>query len=559
MALAMLRMWMSMGSSFGALGLTATFPSGRPQSTAERAVLWTAGIWALLLPLLNALSLAHARAGTVCRPGRASGEQRVVRRGNGGMGTGHGDAVPALPDVGARRLGSALQSATGTGGRTDRLRIRWLFGWVAAAPIVALQMTVLWTAGPQSSLGWAVSFLLWPVVLVLAVGSLVVALFAEGVFGIDEPSRRRLTRRALRVILGICAVAVAVGLGLIAGRLGGTSLAVIVSVAVALSARPVWRALEGALDRWLFGARLDGYDMLARFGTSLNTSPSPAGLATGLAEALHRRPRPERGCRVTLDGALHARGDRGHGDRAGRGGSTLAHAGQDLGRIECGTRHDGSLLDEDLRLLGIVAAQAAAAASTLRLTAELADRVELIRVQAAELAASRQRVVSGQDAERRRIQQDLHDGVQQEIVALSAKVSLAQQQLRRGDPAAADALAELQRDLRGVLADVREVAYAIHPPILSDRGLVEAVEGQAGRLVVPTVVHADRTLRQARFDERIESAAWYALAEAMSNVVKHARRRALRRGARPPRTAGCCSACAMTDAASIRAGPAGSG
>ncbi len=261
--------------------------------------------------------------------------------------------------------------------------------------------------------------------------------------------------------------------------------------------------------------------MLARFGTSLNTSPSPAGLATGLAEALTAG-LGLTWVRVTLDGALHAEAIAGTVTEPAAAEVPLAHAGQELGRIECGTRHDGSLLDEDLRLLGIVAAQAAAAASTLRLTAELADRVELIRVQAAELAASRQRVVSGQDAERRRIQQDLHDGVQQEIVALSAKVSLAQQQLRRGDPAAADALAELQRDLRGVLADVREVAYTIHPPILSDRGLVEAVEGQAGRLVVPTVVHADRTLRQARFDERIESAAWYALAEAMSNVVKHA-------------------------------------
>ncbi len=68
MALAMLRMWMSMGSSFGALGLTATFPSGRPQSTAERAVLWTAGIWALLLPLLNALSSPTLAPGLYAAP-----------------------------------------------------------------------------------------------------------------------------------------------------------------------------------------------------------------------------------------------------------------------------------------------------------------------------------------------------------------------------------------------------------------------------------------------------------------------------------------------------------
>lgn len=156
-----------------------------------------------------------------------------------------------------------LVTRYGHGTPEERRRIRWLFGWLAAVPVAMLQLAILWTADPGSWLAVAASLLLWPVILVLGTGSLVAALFAEGVFGIDEPSRRRLTRRALRVILLVSSVAVAVGLGLIAGRLGGTSLAVVVSVGVVVAARPVWRGLEAALDRWLFGARLDGYDMLA--------------------------------------------------------------------------------------------------------------------------------------------------------------------------------------------------------------------------------------------------------------------------------------------------------
>jgi signal transduction histidine kinase len=130
--------------------------------------------------------------------------------------------------------------------------------------------------------------------------------------------------------------------------------------------------------------------------------------------------------------------------------------------------------------------------------------------------------VQAQDVERRRLQRVLHDGVQQEIVALSAKVGLIRAQLRRGEAGVAGSLESMQRDLAAALRDVREIAYAIHPPVLADRGLLEAVEAQASRLAVPMAVRADAGLRGVRFPEHIESTAWYVLAEALTNVVKHA-------------------------------------
>ena len=171
--------------------------------------------------------------------------------------------------------------------------------------------------------------------------------------------------------------------------------------------------------------------------------------------------------------------------------------------------HRGTALAEDRRLLAYFAAQPAVGVHNLYL--------------AAELAASRSRIVAGQDAERRRIQAVLHDGVQQEIVALSAKAGLVRQQLLRGEAAAADGLAEMQRDLATTLQDVREIAYTIHPPVLSDRGLLEAIEAQSSRLAVPMAVRADPGLRGVRFAAQIEATAWYVLAEALSNVVKHAK------------------------------------
>jgi signal transduction histidine kinase len=81
----------------------------------------------------------------------------------------------------------------------------------------------------------------------------------------------------------------------------------------------------------------------------------------------------------------------------------------------------------------------------------------------------------------------------------------------------------LQEDLSRHLREIRDVAYRIHPPVLSDRGLLEAVEAQASRLPLPVVIEADPGLRGVRYPDAVESAAWYLVAEALTNVVKHAR------------------------------------
>lgn len=162
--------------------------------------------------------------------------------------------------------------------------------------------------------------------------------------------------------------------------------------------------------------------------------------------------------------------------------------------------------------LGVAAAALVSAVLTAR-----------VRARTAELVASRARIVAAQDAERRRIQRDLHDGVQQEIVILSAGLATARQRLDRGDPGVTALLAELQTDVTGLLRQVREFAHAIHPPILADRGLLAAIEAHAARLPVGVVIEADAGLRGAHYPRQIETTAWFVLAEALTNVVKHAR------------------------------------
>jgi signal transduction histidine kinase len=427
---------------------------------------------------------------------------------------------PAWPLIGVVLLALRYRRTDGA----QRRKIRWLFLGLAVSFSLWVPAALLWQlADPDDATAAAASNVLSYLGLATTLGSLLVALFYTGVFGIDEPARRVFVHRVLRATIAVVLAVLAILAGLLTSQVAPTAVAVAVAVAAGAAGQAVRRRLEHAADRWVLGARLAGYASLSRFGESLTRVPGSDGLLRDLAGEV-RRGLALTWSRVTLEAAGGPPRVVADGTPSGEPAAAvpIEFHGAVLGRIECGPRSDGPLLAEDRRLLAYFAAQAAVGVHNLHLAAELSRHVEEVRDQAAELAASRDRVVAGQDAERRRIQRVLHDGVQQEIVALSARAGLVRQQLLRADPAAAEGLAEIQRDLATMLHDVREIAYAIHPPVLSDRGLLEAIEAQSSRVAVPMAVRADPRLRGVRFGEQIEVTAWYVLAEALSNVVKHA-------------------------------------
>ncbi len=135
----------------------------------------------------------------------------------------------------------------------------------------------------------------------------------------------------------------------------------------------------------------------------------------------------------------------------------------------------------------------------------------------AEIIRSRARLVDAFEAERRRIERDLHDGAQQRLVSLSMKLGLARLDLPPGSPAEAQ-VAEAHEEAKRVLAELRELIRGIHPQVLTDRGLGAAVEDVAGRSPVP--VDVDVSL-PGRLPPPIEAAAYYVVSEAMANIAKH--------------------------------------
>jgi signal transduction histidine kinase len=125
-------------------------------------------------------------------------------------------------------------------------------------------------------------------------------------------------------------------------------------------------------------------------------------------------------------------------------------------------------------------------------------------------------------AERHRIERNIHDGVQQEIIAALAKVRLARNQLTR-DPAVAETtLAGLQDDTYRMLDNLRELSRGIHPSVLTHQGPVQALRTQAALLPINVHVDVATDLRDARFPDEVEEAAYYVVSEGLTNVLKHA-------------------------------------
>jgi signal transduction histidine kinase len=181
------------------------------------------------------------------------------------------------------------------------------------------------------------------------------------------------------------------------------------------------------------------------------------------------------------------------------------------GRTIAALVHD-PVLREEPELVQSVCAAAALALDNERLQAELRARLE-------ELRASRARIVEAADEERRRIERNLHDGTQQRLVSISMALGLAEAKLR-SDPAAAGAVVgEARQGLSAALEELRELSHGIHPAILTERGLVVALDELALRAAIPlelAIADSDG------LPEHVEAAAYYVVSEALANVAKYA-------------------------------------
>ena len=332
------------------------------------------------------------------------------------------------------------------------------------------------------------------------------------------------------VSAGLTAVyaGIVLGIGALAGQQDSPVLTIAAAVAVALLFQPARQRARRVANRLVYGERATPYQVLSDFADhmagQLDYDKVVDRMVTVLAGATGAT-RAEAWIRVGAElrpmtiwpggSAPPAALPLDDGQLPAFEGVTRAvavrHGNELLGALALRKPANEPLTAAEDKLLQHLASQAGLVFRNRRLTAEL-------RATIAELTASRRRLVGAQDAERRRIERNLHDGAQQQLVALSIQLGLLEESA--GDPGSVRELApQLKSAVRAALDDLRDLARGIYPPLLAEQGLAAALLGQVRKVPLPVSVEAEGI---GRYPQDTESTVYFCALEALQNVAKYA-------------------------------------
>jgi signal transduction histidine kinase len=348
---------------------------------------------------------------------------------------------------------------------------------------------------------------------------------------------RALVLLVLAAYIGVVYLALPVGLGALAGSGPDTALSVAATAIVALTFERVRSRTQQLVQRLVYGDRASPYEVLAELSDRVardTTSPDVLGhmarivaegsgfessrvwlrLADSLTVAAAWPYEPSSALPpVPIDGdELPSLPD-------AQLALPVRHRGELIGAITVRQSPGVPFSPADLRLLRDIAAQAGLVLRNVRLSAELAVRLEEISAQSAEIRASRERIVATQDAERRRVERDIHDGAQQYLVALMVRLRVARTLVHRDPERARVVAGDVRRILAEALGTLNDLAQGIHPPVLTSHGLAAALRRQEANPSVRVTVE-DEGL--GRYAAEVEAAVYFACLEALNNAAKHA-------------------------------------
>jgi len=416
-------------------------------------------------------------------------------------------------------------------GPDERQQIRWFAVAGSFLGVVALSGLI---AGAVVYHNNTVVFnpifdVLTPLAFTAVAVSIGIAVLKYHLYDIDVFLRQALVYGTLVVLISIVYFITVVTVGSRVGQLprNDPAAGVAVGAIVALAFQPVRRRLQRLANRLVYGKRATPYEVLSQFSKRVSEMYAGEELPIRMAQVLAEGTAADNAT-VWLRVGHELR--RAASWPAGADGpSTLALPADDLPTIPgvaaaVPVRYQGELLGAlavskrqeltaaESRLLGDLSREAGLVLKNTRLTAELVQRLD-------ELQASRQRLVTAQDTERRRLERNLHDGAQQNLIALKLKIALMKN-LAATDPQRANvALDELTSDANEAIETLRELARGLYPPILAQDGLVAAVEAQARRTPVPVDVVAGPL---PRYPQETEAGVYFCVLEALQNMVKHA-------------------------------------
>jgi Histidine kinase len=418
--------------------------------------------------------------------------------------------------------------------RRSRVDERQQLKWISYAVIVSGSALVLlslayvfdpafpsWPSNVAFGLGFGVA-------LPVAAG---IAIFKHRLYDIDIVISRTLVFGALAAFITAVYVGIAVGIGALIGGGGkpNLGLSILATAIVAAGFQPVRERVQKVANRLVYGKRATPYEVLSQFSERVAESYATDDVMPRMARVLAEGTGAQRADvwmrsgttwrdaavwpvdAVPAEPVPVSNGTLPAIDGANRK-VEVRHQGDLLGALSITKRSGESLTPVEENLLSHLAGQAGLVLKNVGLTSDLQARLE-------ELRASRQRLVTAQDGERRRLERNLHDGAQQHLVALKVKLGLAEMLMGRDPDKAKATLDQLKGDADEALETLRDLARGIYPPLLADKGLQAALESQARKVTVPVRVEADRI---GRYSQEVEAAVYFSVLEALQNVQKYA-------------------------------------
>jgi signal transduction histidine kinase len=513
--------------AFGLLPLVfLLFPNGLLLSRRWRPVAWSM----VAFPLIGL-------AGAIIRPGRTGGT--ILLPNPTGI-EGLGEVASAVMTVGAvGSVATALVCVAGLVVRFRRARgderqqVRWLAYVAATAGILLLATFSTEFVTTDSSRVGDVFFIVWISVLLIGIPAASgVAILKYRLYDLDIVVKRTVAFGILAAFITAAYFLAVVGLpALVFGRAAGVeSLLPIVAAAVlALVFQPVRRWANRLANRLVYGKRATPYEMLTelsgRLGGVYSVEDVVPRIARVLAEGtgaqeatvwLHvgdeLRPEARWPEEVTTptDPVPAPSGELGSLPGADRV-VPVRHHGELLGALAVRMPAAEPLKPQTVKLIEDLAGHAGLILRNVRLTEEL--KAKLV-----ELRASRQRLVSAQDEERRRLERNIHDGAQQQLVALAVKLNLVETFTEKDPGKAREMASQVKSELQQALDDLRDLARGIYPPLLQDKGLAAALEAQARKAAVPVTIEPNGV---GRYPQEAEAAAYFCVLEALQNAAKY--------------------------------------
>jgi len=360
--------------------------------------------------------------------------------------------------------------------------------------------------------------------------ALFVGLLRYRLWNIDRVISRTLLYGTLVAFVTAVYVAIVVGVGSVLGsRANNLLLSIAATGVVAFAFEPAKERLQRFANRLVFGKRATPYEVLSKFCERMTDSFAPDDLLFRMAGVLAEGTAAAKvEVWLRVGGILRLEACMPHQDVSATPELTIhneqlpelqgrdravavQHKGELLGALTVTKPEGESLAMTEEKLLEDLAAQAGLVLSNVRLNAELMERLD-------ELGASRQRLVTAQDEERRRIERNLHDGAQQQLVALKLRVAMAARKAQSEAPEYKALFDQIAADTDDALQTLRDLARGIYPPLLAAEGLEVALRAQARKLSIPVEVTSNEP---CRFPQEVEAAVYFCCLEAMQNISKH--------------------------------------